>query len=101
MALYFDSSAIRTRKEESASVGMYTSPPSPPAYTSLHGGRTEPVRPTFGLSASHLRVLAEPLFGPYFRALNCTQSRCSVQPTYESYRSEEHTSELQSLRHLV
>ena len=51
----------------------------------FHCGRTESVRPIFGLSASHLRVLAEPLFGPYFRALTCTQSRCSVQPTYESY----------------
>src|ERR1035438_9388554 len=68
MALPFDSSAIRTRKEEVPVSGYRLHPPTS-THSSLQCGRTVSVRPTIGPSASHLRGLTEPLFGPYLGPL--------------------------------
>jgi len=43
--------------------------PPTPTHSSLQCGRTGSVRPTIGPSASHLRGLTEPLFGPYLGPL--------------------------------
>src|ERR1035438_5086344 len=97
----------KDRQEDDAHAGGYPAPVAPPRHSRLQGlGRLGGVR---RLVAGHQAILgfqvsAFDLRPSEFNPLSRTAPNTPPPPGYETpwhYRSEEHTSELQSLRHLV